>query len=49
MFSSLLSLLPPMVNSAPAQQPGQVPVGTPLQGQTADNPIVMTDMVNWRA
>lgn len=40
---------PPMVNGAPAQQPGQVPVGTPLQGQTADNPIVMTDMVNWRA
>ena len=30
-------------------QPGQVPVGSPLQGQTPDNPIVMTDMVNWRA
>jgi hypothetical protein len=30
-------------------QPGQVPVGTPLQGTTADNPVVMTDMVNWRA
>ena len=32
-----------------ASQPGQVPVGSPLQGQTPDNPIVMTDMVNWRA
>jgi len=38
----------PVVTSAPVQ-PGQVPVGTPLQGQSADNPIVMTDMVNWRA
>ena len=38
------------MNAAPApQQPGQVPVGTPISGQTADNPIVMTDMVNWRA
>jgi hypothetical protein len=41
---------PPVMNAAPApQQPGQVPVGTPISGQTADNPIVMTDMVNWRA
>ena len=24
-------------------------MGTPLQGNTPDNPIVMTDMVNWRA
>ena len=40
---------PPVVNGASAQQPGQVPVGTPIQGQTASNPIVMTDMVNWRA
>ena len=24
-------------------------MGTPIQGQTAANPIVMTDMVNWRA
>ncbi len=40
---------PPVVNAASAQQPGQVPVGTPISGQTADNPIVMTDMVNWRA
>lgn len=40
---------PPAVNAAPTQQPGQVPVGTPIQGQTASNPIVMTDMVNWRA
>ena len=35
----------PIVTSAP----GQVPVGTPISGQTASNPIVMTDMVNWRA
>ena len=35
----------PVVTAAP----GQVTVGTPIQGQTADNPIVMTDMVNWRA
>ena len=40
---------PPMANGAAAQQPGQVPVGTPIAGQTAANPIVMTDMVNWRA
>jgi hypothetical protein len=40
---------PPVANAASAQQPGQVPVGTPLSGQTPDNPIVMTDMVNWRA
>jgi hypothetical protein len=41
---------PRMANAAPApQQTGQVPVGTPISGQTADNPIVMTDMVNWRA
>ena len=35
----------PVVTSVP----GQVPVGTPISGQTPDNPIVMTDMVNWRA
>ena len=35
----------PVVMSAP----GQVPVGMPISGQTPDNPIVMTDMVNWRA
>ena len=41
---------PPVMTAAPAaQQPGKVPVGTPISGQTADNPIVMTDMVNWRA
>ena len=40
---------PPAFNGAPAQQPGQVPVGTPLSGQTPNNPVVMTDMVNWRA
>ena len=43
----------PVVAAAPpmntASQPGQVPVGTPISGQTPDNPIVMTDMVNWRA
>ena len=43
----------PVVTAAPqmpAAQPGQVPVGTPLEnGRTAANPIVMTDMVNWRA
>ena len=40
---------PPAFNGAPAQQPGQVPVGTPLSGQTPNKPVVMTDMVNWRA
>lgn len=38
----------PVVTAAP-QQPDQVPVGTPIQGQTPDNPVVMTNMVNWRA
>ena len=38
----------PVVTTTP-QQPGQVPVGTPIQGQTPQNPVVMTDMVNWRA
>lgn len=38
----------PVVTAAP--QMGGVPVGTPLEkGATAANPIVMTDMVNWRA
>jgi len=40
---------PPVVNVASSPQPGGVPVGTPIQGQTASNPIVMTDMINWRA
>ncbi len=40
---------PPVVGGAPVQQADQVPVGTPLKGQIAANPIVMTDMVNWRA
>ena len=40
---------PPVMNTAPGAQSGQVPVGTPISGQTPDNPIVMTDMVNWRA
>ena len=38
----------PVVTAAP-QRPGQVPVGTPIKGQTPDNPIVMTNMINWRA
>ena len=37
------------IAAAPAAQPGQVPVGTPLPSETPDNPIVMTNMVNWRA
>ena len=41
--------VPPVANAAAPQQPGGVPVGTPIQGTTAANPIVMTDMVNWRA
>jgi hypothetical protein len=43
----------PVVTAAPpmgaAPKPGQVPVGNPIEGMTADNPIVMTDMFNWRA
>ena len=43
----------PVVHSAPvstsAPQQSGVPVGTPIQGQTADNPVVMANMVNWRA
>ena len=39
----------PVVTAAPPVQPGQVPVGTPISGQTPNDPIVMTDMVNWRA
>lgn len=39
---------PPVINAATPQQPGGVPVGTPLEGTTPANPIVMTDMVNWR-
>ena len=38
----------PVVTAA-AQQAGQVPVGTPIKGQTPDNPIVVTNVVNWRA
>ena len=45
----IVTATPPPFNGAPAQQPGQVPVGTPIAGQTPDNPVVMTDMVNWRA
>ena len=37
----------PVVTAAP--QPGQVPTGTPLEGMAPQQPIVMTDMVNWRA
>ena len=39
----------PVVTAAPPVQPGQVPVGTPLEGMTPQQPIIMTDMVNWRA
>jgi hypothetical protein len=43
----------PVVTAAPpmgaAPRPGQVPVGNPIEGMTADNSIVMTDMFNWRA
>ena len=41
----------PVPPAAPGalQQPGQVPVGTPIKGQTPDNPVVMTNVVNWRA
>ena len=39
----------PVVNAAAPQQPGQVAMGTPIQGQTPNNPIVMTGVVNWRA
>ena len=41
--------VPPVINAATPQQPGGVPVGAPISGQTPANPIVMTDMVNWRA
>ena len=39
----------PVVTAAPPLQPGQVPVGTPLEGTTPQQPVIMTDMVNWRA
>ncbi len=39
----------PVVTAAPPVQPGQVPVGTPLEGMAPQQPIIMTDMVNWRA
>jgi len=45
----------PVVTAAPstasqaASQPGEVPVGAPIQGQTPVNPIVTTNMINWRA
>lgn len=38
----------PVVTAA-QQQPGQVPVGTPLSGATPDNPVVVSNVVNWRA
>ncbi len=40
---------PPVVHAASTHQSGQVTMGTPIQGQNAGNPIVMTDMINWRA
>lgn len=40
----------PVVTAVPpVQQAGQVPVGTPIEGQTPQQPVVMTGMVNWRA
>lgn len=39
----------PYVAAPAPQQPGQVPVGTPIEGMTPQNPVVMTDMFNWRA
>ena len=39
----------PVVTAAPPVQPGQVPVGMPLEGTTPQQPVIMTDMVNWRA
>jgi hypothetical protein len=39
----------PVIRAAVPQQPGQVPVGTPIQGQTPDNPIVVSNVFNWRA
>ena len=39
----------PYVAAPAPQQPGQVPVGTPIKGQTPDNPLVMTNVINWRA
>ena len=39
----------PVVTAAPPVQPGQVPIGTPLEGATPQQPVIMTDMVNWRA
>ena len=40
---------PPVINATTPQQPGGMPVGTPLEGRTPQQPIIMTDMVNWRA
>lgn len=45
----VVTATPPAFNSTPAQQPGQVPVGTPISVQAPDKPVVMTNMVNWRA
>lgn len=37
----------PVVAAAP--QAGQVPVGTPISGKNPSNPVITTEMVNWRA
>ncbi len=47
-FSTPVPPTAPAPSAAP-QQPGQVPVGTPIKGQTPDNPIIMTNVMNWRA
>lgn len=43
----------PVVNAVPqataVPQTGEVPVGTPLEGMTPQQPIVLTDMANWRS
>ena len=39
----------PVITAAPPVQPGQVPIGAPLEGATPQQPVIMTDMVNWRA
>lgn len=47
----VVTAAPPMPGTTAASTPnvGGVAVGTPIQGQTAADPIVMTDMINWRA
>lgn len=39
----------PVVTAVPPVQPGQVPTGTPVDGPAPVNPVMVTDMFNWRA